>query len=113
MQAKIAVTFASGLLAGALIEQMVKAGISSDSIVLLDETEQAGARLGYGETYLTTLDQYEYDYEDLIAVLLLQPDDELEGLFQHADFYVISHHASDELSPELFIGPTAAPGVPE
>lgn len=113
MQPKIAVTFASGLLAGALIEQMVKAGISSDCIVLLDESEQAGARLGYGETYLTTLDQYEYDYEDLIAVLLLQPDEELEGLFQHADFYVISHHANDELSPVLFADLEDESSVPQ
>ena len=101
MPAQIAVTYASGLLAEALLQQMAQSGFSPDSVVLLDQSDEAGARLGFGDTYLTTLDQYEYDYENLAAVLLLQEDAELESLLQHADCYVISHHADAQSRPVL------------
>lgn len=94
--AKFAVTHASGLLAESLLERMAESGISSDSVVLLDQPEQVGNRLVYGDTHLTVLDQHEYDYENLTAVLLLEPDSELAGLLQHADCYVISHYPDTE-----------------
>lgn len=81
-QLKLAVTHASSLLAEALLERMAKTGIKADSIVLLDQQQQAGNRLSFGGTYLTVLDQHEYDYDDLTAVLLLEPDAELENLLQ-------------------------------
>lgn len=96
---RFAITFASGLLAEALLKGMAKFGLSAESVVLLDQSEQAGSRLAFADTYLTVLDQYEYDYEDLTAVLLLQADDELESLLQHADCYVISHHADSQTNP--------------
>ena len=98
---KIAVTHASGLLAEALLERMAESGIKSDSVILLDREQQAGNRLSYGDTYLTVEDQYEYDYEDLAAVLLLEPDAELESLLQHADCFVISHHV-DKVNNSVF-----------
>jgi aspartate-semialdehyde dehydrogenase len=88
----IAITHASSLLAEALIQQMAESGIKPDSVVLLDTNEEAGNRLAYADTYLTVGDQYEYDYEDLTAVLLLESDAELESLLQHCDSYVIGHH---------------------
>ena len=96
METKFAVTHASGLLAEALLKRMTESGIKSDSVVLLDQEEQAGNRLSYGDTYLTVEDQHEYDYEDLTAVLLLEPDAELESLLQHADCFVISHHSNGQ-----------------
>jgi aspartate-semialdehyde dehydrogenase len=102
MSARIAITFASGLLAEALLQHLARSGLSPESVVLLDQSEEAGARLAFGDTYLTTLDQYEYDYENLAAVLLLQEDAELESLLEHADCYVISHH-TDELSVPVFV----------
>lgn len=96
---RFAITFAGELLAEALLERMAQSGISAESIVLLDRSERAGSRLAYGDTYLTTLDQYAYDYENLTAILLLQADDELENLFQHADCYVISHHPDSQTRP--------------
>ncbi|MCP4075328.1 MAG: hypothetical protein GY744_03990 [Gammaproteobacteria bacterium] len=99
--AKIAVTHASGLLAEALLESMVASGIKPDSVILLDREQQAGNRLAYGDTYLTVEDQYECDYEDLAAVLLLEPDVELESLLQHADCFVISHHI-DKVNSSIF-----------
>lgn len=102
IQPRIAITHASSLLAEALIQQMAESGIKSDSVVLLDTTEEAGNRRAYADTYLTVEDQYEYDYEDLAAVLLLQADDELESLLQHCDSYVISHHL-DHTRAGLFL----------
>ncbi len=104
-QLKLAVTHASSLLAEALLERMAKTGIKADSIVLLDQQQQAGNRLSFGGTYLTVLDQHEYDYDDLTAVLLLEPDAELENLLQHADCFVISHFV-DGHNQEIF-----TPGV--
>jgi len=98
---KIAVTHASGLLAEALLERMAKMGIKSDNVVLLDQENQVGNRLSYGDTYLMVADQHEYDYEDLTAVLLLEPDAELESLLQHADCYVVSHHV-DKINNSIF-----------
>ncbi|MBE9564842.1 MAG: hypothetical protein IMF17_06310, partial [Proteobacteria bacterium] len=104
---KFAVTHASGLLAEALLQRMAEAGIKSDSIILLDLEQQAGNRLAYGDTYLTVEDQHEYDYEDLTAILLLEPDAELESLLQHADCFVISHF-SNKLD-QLFFTPELSP----
>ncbi|MCK4707227.1 MAG: hypothetical protein KAU21_01310 [Gammaproteobacteria bacterium] len=98
---KFAVTHASGLLAEALLKSMAESGISSDSVILLDQEQQVGNRLSYGDTYLMVEDQHEYDYENLTAVLLLEPDAELESLLLHADCYVISHHAN-EMSQGVF-----------
>lgn len=102
-QAKFAVTHASGLLAEALLERMAASGIKSDSVVLLDQEDQSGNRLSYGDTYLTVEDQHEYDYEDLTAILLLEPDAELESLLEHADCFVISHF--DNELDQLFVTP--------
>ena len=99
---KFAVTHASSLLAESLLEKMADLDISPDSVILLDLEKQVGNRLAYGDTYISVLDQYEFDYEDLTAVLLLEPDAELESLLKHADCYVISHHADDD-HHELFI----------
>ena len=95
-QAKIAITHAGGLLAEALLASMTESGISPDSVILLDVSEQAGNRLPFANTYINVQDQYEFDYEDLVAVLLLQQDAELESLLQHADCYVLSHFAREE-----------------
>ena len=88
---RIALTHASSQLAEAIIEVMVESGISPDSVVLLDDPDSAPARLRFGDTYLTPQDQYACDYEGLSAVLLLQPDDELQDLLQHAACYVLTH----------------------
>ncbi len=58
--------------------------------------------MAYGDTYLTVGNQYEYDYEDLTAVLLLEADAELESLLQHCDSYVISHQL-DQNQAGLFL----------
>lgn len=113
MQARIAVTFAGSLLAEALLEQMAQSGISSEAIVLLDQSEESGARLAYGDTYLTTLDQNEYDYENLVVVLLLQEDAELESLLQHADCYVVSHHPSEQSAPVLMMDGDDSSAIPQ
>ncbi len=110
-QPLIAITHASSLLAEVLIQQMAESGIKSDSVVLLDTNEEAGSRLAYADTYLTVGDQYEYDYEDLTAVLLLQADAELESLLQHCDSYVISHHL-DQNRTGLFLSGDDLPAKP-
>jgi aspartate-semialdehyde dehydrogenase len=113
VSSKIAVTHASGLLAEALLVRMSESGIKSDNVILLDRELQAGNRLSYGDTYLTVEDQYEYDYEDLAAVLLLEPDAELESLLQHADCFVISHHV-DKVNNSVFTPEiTAESNLPE
>ncbi len=93
---RIAITHASSLIAEALLQQLSASAIAADSVVLLDREQQAGQRLAYGSSYLTVLNQYEYDYEDLLAVCLLQPDPELEGLLKHADCYVLGHHLDSQ-----------------
>ena len=93
---RIAITHASSLIADALLQQMSESGIAADSVVLLDQEQHAGQRLAYGSSYLTVLNQYEYDYEDVIAVCLLQQDAELESLLKHADCYVLGHHLDNQ-----------------
>ena len=110
-QALIAITHASSLLAEVLLEKMAESGIRSDSVVLLDNSDEVGNRLSYGDTYLTVRDQYEYDYEDLAAVLLLQPDSELESLLQHCDSYVISHFREPD-QQEMFCFDGELPAKP-
>ncbi len=112
---RIAITHASSLLAEALLESMTAAGVEPDAVVLLDVADRAGERLAYGGTYLTVQDQYAYDFEDLVAVLLLQQDEQLEDLLQHADCYVVSHHADSGVSREIVkleTGPAGLPGTP-
>ena len=94
-QKKLAITHASGLLAEALLDVMAASGFDPERVVLLDRAELAGNRLAFGSTYLDVQDQLAYDYEDLMAVLLLEPDSELEDLLQHAECHVISHHRDD------------------
>ncbi len=110
-QPLIAITHASSLLAEVLIQQMAESGIKSDSVVLLDTNEESGNRLAYADTYLTVGDQYEYDYENLTAVLLLQADNELESLLQHCDSYVISHHL-DKNREGLYVTGSDLPDSP-
>ncbi len=110
-QPLIAITHASSLLAEVLIQQMAESGIKSDSVVLLDTSDEAGNRLAYGDTYLSVGDQYEYDYEDLTAVLLLQSDAELESLLQHSDTYVISHYR-DQKTEALYLLDQNLPAKP-
>ncbi|MDQ7010569.1 MAG: hypothetical protein Q9M29_01985, partial [Mariprofundaceae bacterium] len=74
---KIAITHASGLLAEALLASMADSAIDSQQVVLLDQSALAGNRLAYGSTYLDVQDQLDFDYEDLMAVLLMEPDAEL------------------------------------
>ncbi len=109
---RIAITHASGLIAEALLQQLAESGLAPDSVVLLDLEQRAGQRLAYGDSYLTVFNQYEYDYEDLLAVCLLQQDPELEALLQHADCYVLG----DELDaghPALFVAePSQPPELP-
>ena len=97
--ARIAITHASGLLAESLLKLLAESGVEPDSVVLLDVPEQAGNRLAYGNTHITLLDQYEYDYENLLAVYLLQADDELQGLLEHADCFLVSHHLPADIRP--------------
>ena len=105
-QKKIAITHASSLLGEALLESMAASGIDSERVILLDRAEQAGNRLAFGATYLEVQDQLEFDYEDLVAVLLLEPDAELEDLLQHAECFVISHHGASDQT--VFVNPQSA-----
>jgi aspartate-semialdehyde dehydrogenase len=105
-QKKIAITHASGLLGEALLESMAASGIDSEQVVLLDQQGLAGNRLAFGSTYLDVQDQLEFDYENLLAVLLLEPHAELEDLLQHAECFVISHHAVSDKA--VFVNPQSA-----
>jgi aspartate-semialdehyde dehydrogenase len=101
MSGKIALTHASSLLAEVLLQLITESGITPDSIVLLDDVKHYGERHACGNTHLTVGNQYEYDYEDVVAVLLLAADAELESLLQHADCAVISHALSPEARADL------------
>lgn len=98
---KIAITHASGLLGEALLESLASSGVDAEQIELLDSEDMAGNRLAFGSTYLDVQSQHDYDYENLLAVLLLEADAELESLLQHADCPVISHHLDVE-EPVVF-----------
>lgn len=96
---KWAVTHASTPLAEALLECMAEQGIDSEDVILLDTELLSGKRLSYGDTYIETQDQMEFDYENLDAILLLEQDSELEDLLQHADCFVISHYFDADAEP--------------
>ncbi len=98
---KIAITHCSGLLAQAIIEKMIESGFTSDSIVLLDTQSGAGTRQPFADSHITVLDQNGYDYEGLLAVLLVEADAELADLLQHADCFVISHFFEEGIAPVL------------
>lgn len=105
---KIALTHASGLFTRALLEQMAKAGIKADALLLLDNAEQAGDRIPYADTHLLVQDQAAFDYEGLSAVFLLEADAELQDLLQHANCYVISHHGPEQLAAQFVADSSAA-----
>ncbi len=110
---KIAITHASSLLAEPLLEMMAQSGIDPESIVLLDTEEQAGNRLPYGHTHITVLDQQAYDYEDLLAVFLLERDNALQDLLRHADCYVASHVDVDSKEVYFFAEARDLSGLPQ
>ncbi len=103
MSRRLAITHAGGPLAQALLEHLRQSGIGPDSLVLLDREDRAGRRIAYGDTWLHSEDQHDYDYEDLAGVLLLEADNELVDLLRHADCPVLSHLLLDKKAP-LFAG---------
>jgi aspartate-semialdehyde dehydrogenase len=88
-----------------------ESGISPDSLVLLDDNDHQGERRAFGNTYLKIEDQHAYDYEDVLAVLLLSNDKELESLLQHADCAVIGHAISPEAEANS-LNPVAIEDIP-
>ena len=55
---RIAITHANSLLAEAILEKLPESGITSDSIVLLDDESHVGVRLTYADSHLKIQDQH-------------------------------------------------------
>jgi aspartate-semialdehyde dehydrogenase len=99
IQRRIAMTHANSLLAEAILEKLPDSGITSDSIVLLDDESHIGVRLAYADSYLKIQDQQEYDYSDCALVLMLQYDRLIEEKLSNLDAILLSHRLQDNNRP--------------
>jgi len=90
-QRRIAITHANSLLAEAILEKLPEPGITSDSVVLLDDESHVGVRLAYADSYLKIEDQQKYHYSDCALVLMLQYDRLIEEKLSNLDAILLSH----------------------
>ena len=109
MEHRVALAWASGIAAEAILEKLPESGLTPDSLVLLDDESRSGTRLAYADSYLTLQDQAQFDFAETALLLLPQRDDDLVQRAQ-AQGCVVASHELDSESPLLFIGaPEAAP----
>ena len=100
----LAVLPASGAMASSLLDELSAIGVASDHLCLLDSDEHKGKRIPYGSGSLTIGDQSEYDFENLLGVILLSPDEELQGLLEYADCPVITTTVNSDEDPDWLPG---------
>ena len=103
MDHRVAVAYAGGLAAEAILEKLPESGLAPDSLVLLDDESRAGTRLGYAGGYRVVQDQGRFDLAGCALLLLPRRDDELQqrALEQGC---VVAGHALDSQSPAIFAG---------
>ncbi len=103
MTNRIALSHATSVEAEAILEKLPESGISSDSLVLLDDQSNAGKRIPYGGSHLAVLDQNQYDLSECSLILMPQADSELEASALQQGCLLLSHAIEDQ-RPPVFIG---------
>lgn len=111
MEHVIALSHASGLAAGAVLEKLPESGITPDSLVLLDHEANVGKRLPFAGGYLSIQDQFEFDLSSCALLLMPEADRELEEAALNQGCLLVSHAIEND-SPALFIaGDDAQPDI--
>jgi aspartate-semialdehyde dehydrogenase len=108
MEHLIALSHASGIAAGAILEKLPEAGITPDSLVLLDYESNAGKRLPFAGGYLSLQDQSRYDLSSCALLLMPQADAELESAALGQGCLLLSHAIAND-SKALFVSASEAP----
>ena len=103
MTHKIALSHASGVAAGAILEKLSESGIAPESLVLLDIESNVGKRLPYGGRHLHIGDQLQYDLSTCALLLMPQADAELEAVALQQGCLLLSHSIVDP-RPAVFLG---------
>ena len=103
MEHRVALSHASGLAAEAILERLSESGITSDSLVLLDNELNVGKRLPFGGSYLALQDQNQFDFSSCALLLMPEADPELETVALEQGCLLLGHALESE-SPALFMG---------
>ncbi len=88
-QRKIAVSHAGGVVAEAVLERLQQQQVDAQQLVLLDSEAQLGSRIAYGDTYLVTKNQENFDYSDCGLLLLLAEDQAIEELARSQGCFIL------------------------
>ena len=103
MEHRVALSHASSLAAEAILERLSESGITSDSLVLLDNELNVGKRLPFGGGYLALQDQNQFDFSSCALLLMPEADPELETVALEQGCLLLGHALESE-SPALFMG---------
>lgn len=107
-QHKLAISHAGGLAAGAILEKLPESGVTPDSLVLLDDESRVGAKLEYAGSYLSILNQHEFDFSKCTMLLMPQADEDLGRQALAQGCFLVSH-AIQRDAPVIFIGNARQP----
>jgi aspartate-semialdehyde dehydrogenase len=108
MQTRIALSHASSVAAGAILEGLAESGIAADQLVLLDHEANIGQRLPYAGRYLGLQDQLEFDLSGCALLLMPEADAELELAALQQGCLLVSHAISSAATP-IFVNRQQAP----
>ena len=98
----IALSYAAGIEAEAILEKLPETGLSPDSLVLLDSESNAGKRIAYSGTHLQIRDQRQFDLSECALLLMPSPDTDLSARAQHQGCLLVSH-AIDDPAAAIFV----------
>ncbi len=111
MQHRVALSQACGIVAEAILEKLGESGLTSDSLVLLDEEFNAGKRIAFAGSHLPVQNQQDFDFSDIALLLMPVANDVLENAaLEHG--CLLASHVIDNDAPALFIDKSVAdPGI--
>ncbi len=91
MDNRIALSHASGLAAGAILEKLSESGVKPDSLILLDRESHLGERLPYAGGYLGLQDQDGFDLSGSAMLFMPETDTELATAAKAQACLLVSH----------------------
>jgi len=111
MEHRIALSHASGVAAEAILEKLPEAGITKDSLILLDHESNLGKRLPFAGGNLGLQDQRNFDLSSCALLLMPEADAELESAALHHGCLLVSHTVDPDTPPIFIADATAAPDI--
>ncbi len=111
MEHRIALSHASGVAAEAILEKLPEAGITKDSLILLEHESNLGKRLPFAGGNLSLQDQRSFDLSSCALLLMPEADAELESAALHHGCLLVSHTVDPDTPPIFIADATAAPDI--